>query len=167
MRKMTKEEIDQAIKHGKWATICSVTPEKNPYAIEATYFLNEENIGFMINPKGTTAANVSINPRVLVKITFTNKNLSRWAGISCFGTGSFIKNKEEILQGWKKLGDIMQTDYSRVAKMFCINPGRSPFFSVQVDRMTGRCSAKPGKSFDFKMVTQVHSSKVYPPLAAP
>ena len=153
MRKMTQEEINQALKQGKWATICSVTPEKNPYAIEATYFLYEENIGFMINPKGTTAANVSVNPGVLVKITFTNKNLSRWAGISCFGTGSFIKKKEEILQGWEKLGAIMQIDYSRIAKKFCTNPGRSPFFRIQVDSMTGRCSAKPSESFDFKMVT--------------
>lgn len=151
MRKMTIEEINQAIKHGKWATICSVTPEKSPYAIEATYFICEENIGFMINPKGTTAANVSVNPRVLVKITFTNKNLSRWAGISCFGTGSFIKNKEEILQGWEKLGEIMQTDYSKIAEKFCINPDRSPFFKVQVGSMTGRCSAKPSESFGFKM----------------
>jgi len=48
----------------------------------------------MVNPKGTTAANVSVNPNVMVKITFTNKNLSRWAGISCFGTGSFIKDND-------------------------------------------------------------------------
>ncbi len=151
MRKMTQEEINQALKQGKWATICSVTPEKSPYAIEATYFLCEEKIGFMINPKGTTAANVSVNPNVLMKITFTNKNLSIWAGISCFGTGSFVKDKEEILQGWKNLGDIMQTDYSKVAEKFCINPDRSPFFRVKIDSMTGRCSAKHDESFDFKI----------------
>jgi len=46
MRKMTQEEINQALKQGKWATICSVTPEKSPYAIEATYFLYEKNIGY-------------------------------------------------------------------------------------------------------------------------
>ncbi len=151
MRKMTQKEMKAALEQGKWATICSVTPEKSPYAIEATYFLYEENIGLMINPKGTTAANISVNPRVLVKITFANKNMSGWAGISCFGTGSFIKNKEEILQGWKKLGNIMQTDYSKVAEKFCINPDRSPFFRVRIDSMTGRCSAKPSESFNFKM----------------
>lgn len=140
MRKMTDEEMESFMASASWATICTVTPEGDPYAIEATPFRDGEMIGFMINPKGTTARNVKANPKVLVKFTFASEDLSDWKGVSCFGTGEFVQDADAIRRGWDLLGKVVKTDYSTLAEKFCADPGKSPMFCVTVEKMTGRCS---------------------------
>lgn len=76
MRKMTEAEIKEVIDCSNWATICTVTPDCMPYAIEATYFIDGENIGFMVNPRGRTMQNIKVRPEPLLKITLVEKDLS-------------------------------------------------------------------------------------------
>ena len=140
MRSMTASEIDKTIRSCMWATICTVTSEGKPFAIEATPFFDGEKICFMINPRGSTARNIQKNTDVLLKFTQTNSDLSKWFGVSCFGQGFFAGKAEDIRRGWKLLGRVMKTDYGKAAEKFSSNPERSPLFCVKVEKMTGRCN---------------------------
>ncbi len=140
MRKMTETEITELVKKSNWATICTVTPEGLPYAIEATYFIDGEYIGFMINPGGRTMQNLKQNPNLLLKITCASEDLSMWAGVSLFGTGRHIIDPVEIRKGWDMLGRVMDTDYSAVSEKCYNTERRSPYLRCMISQSTGRCS---------------------------
>ena len=145
MRKMTDEEIQEIIKRLKWATICSVTVEGQPYAIEATPFYTEKETCFMINPRGGTWKNMQHNSQVLLKYTLASSDLTIWAGVSCYGQGRFVEDIKAVTKGWELLGQVMGCDYSLAAEKFARIQNRSPLFAVCVESRTGRCSAKPGQ----------------------
>lgn len=152
MRRMTEDEIRCALYRGKWATICTVGKENLPYAIEATYFTPDPDLfGFMINPKGTTLANIRENPNVMLKVTFTSPDLSHWMGVSCFGTGTVITDPDMMARGWHQLGQVMDTDYSRAAKAFSRPDKPSPFLGVTIEEKTGRCSRSRNEPIDYHM----------------
>ncbi len=148
MREMTSEEMEQALRRCNWATICSVTPHGYPYAIEATPFRMDGCHCFMINPRGVTWENMRENPHVFLKYTLTNADLSLWAGVSCFGKGEFVIDEAALREGWRLLGEVMGTDYSRAANSFARLKDRSPLFRVEVVKTTGRCSAAKGAPLD-------------------
>lgn len=141
MRKMTENEINELVLRSNWATICTVTPDGYPYAIEATYFMNGQSLGFMINPRGCTMCNIVKNSNLLLKITQTNQSLSEWAGVSLFGTGRNITDPNEIQKGWQLLSKVMDTDYSQVAKKFTVPDRPSPYLMCSIAKRTGRCSS--------------------------
>ena len=145
MRKMTDEEIQKTIDSLNWATICSVTAEGHPYAIEATPFYAGEEICFMINPRGGTWKNIQHHRRVIIKYTFASPDLKLWAGVSCYGQGRFVDDVENMIKGWQLLGGVMGCDYSAAADKFARIKDRSPMFAVRVESRTGRCNAKPGQ----------------------
>lgn len=140
MRKMTKSEINKLVENFNWATICTVGPDGMPYAIEATYFIDGENIGFMINPRGTTIQNLVHNSNLLLKITQTSEDLSKWAGVSLFGQGQNVTEPSEIKKGWDLLGKVMNTDYSSAAEKFSVSNRKSPYIYCRISQSTGRCS---------------------------
>ena len=141
MRAMTQEEMDAVICKCKWATICTVSPEGVPYAIEATPFYMDGCHCFMISPNGGTWKNLQHNSRVLLKYTLTSKNLDFWVGVSCHGVGEFVKGEASLREGWRLLGEVMGADYSRAADTFARCRERTPLFQVRVENVTGRCSA--------------------------
>lgn len=141
MRRMSKEEILQTIKACNWATICTCSEAGEPYAVEATPFYINGATGFMINPRGGTWRNLQNNTKVLLKYTLTAPDLSGWIGVSCTGEGAFITDPEAIREGWKLLGEVMGQDYSGAAEKFSKKTSHSPFLSVKVRSMSGRCSA--------------------------
>ena len=142
MRSMTSSEMEKIVRSCMWATICTVTPEGRPCAIEATPFFDGDRICFMINPRGSTARNIQKNTDVLLKFTQTSPDLSKWSGVSCFGQGFFVGKAEDIHRGWELLGRVMKTDYSMAAEKYSANSERSPLFCVKIEKMTGRCSGK-------------------------
>lgn len=141
MRKMTEQEIQETVARSNWATICTVTPDGKPYAIEATYFIDGEHLGFMINPRGQTMRNLATHAELLLKITLTNADLSVWTGVSLFGTGEQVVDKDHIRQGWAALGAVMNADYSEVAQKFTQSDRPSPYLRCRITHRTGRCSA--------------------------
>lgn len=152
MRRMTSEESLLALYQGTWASICTVDHDRKPYAIEATYFLSvKDRIGFMINPKGTTIKNIRTNPNVLLKITQASKDLAYWLGVSFRGTGRVVTDKNQMRQGWEKLGKVMSTDYSRAAEKFCNSDKASPFLEIQMEQMTGQCSHGKNEDIDYNL----------------
>jgi hypothetical protein len=142
---MTESEINRAIGTIKWASIVTVREDGRPYAIEATPFLMNEQICFMINPNGTTKKNLDHSDKVLIKFTAATKDLEHWLGVSCQGTGKFIHESGPIDQGWALLGQVMGADYSKAAEKFKLTPERSPMLAVTVTEKTGRCSARAGE----------------------
>lgn len=146
MRPMTHEEAQTVIRRCKWATICTVSENGAPYAVEATPFYMEGRHCFMINPRGGTWKNVRGGSRVLLKYTLTTDDLDFWAGVSCSGTGEFVLDSEALRQGWRRLGEVMGADYSEAARRFERLKDRSPLFCVRVEETTGRCSAPRGEA---------------------
>lgn len=144
MRAMREEEMRTLTAQAKWATICSVDESGGPYAIEATPFLMDDCVCFMISPRGGTFKNVSANDRVLLKYTLTWDGLARWAGVSCFGRGRFVADDALLSRGWRLLGEALGQDFSAAEKRFT-GKAKSPLFMVNVERMTGRCSAGIGE----------------------
>lgn len=145
MRSMREEEIRGLVERAKWATICTVDESGAPYAIEATPFRLDGAICFMISPRGGTFRNVGRNDKVLLKYTATWDGVRGWAGVSCFGRGRFVADDALLVRGWAKLGLVLGQDFSAAAERF-LGKEASPLFMVQVDHMTGRCSAKAGET---------------------
>jgi nitroimidazol reductase NimA-like FMN-containing flavoprotein (pyridoxamine 5'-phosphate oxidase superfamily) len=145
MREMTDEEIGYVLNHAKWGTICTVTPENRPYAVEATPYRDGGDICFMINPGGGTRRNLCQNPHVLVKMTLASRNLSWWAGVSCMGTARFDDDPDAILRGFQRLGRVMGADYTAAGEKHSRSPDTSPLLRVTTETRTGRCSAAPGE----------------------
>jgi hypothetical protein len=146
MRTLTSEEIIQLTRKAMWATVITVRPDGVPFAIEATPFVTETETCFMINPHGGTAKNLKTSNHVLLKYTFATKELKDWMGISCLGSGRFVRDPDEIRLGWDLLGKVMNQDFSQAADKFCRTPERSPLMAVKVHSRTGRCSARNGES---------------------
>ena len=85
--------------------------------------------------------NLKQNPNLLLKITQASGDLSKWAGVSLFGTGQNITDPIEIQKGWELLAKIMNTDYTQVAEKFQ-NPNMpSPYLCCEITQQTGRCSS--------------------------
>ncbi|MDR1112125.1 MAG: hypothetical protein LBP92_15875 [Deltaproteobacteria bacterium] len=145
MRAMTPEEIISVTKKAVWATIITVRADGVPYAIEATPFDTETETCFMINPSGTTSRNLKTSDHVLLKYTRATSDLREWMGISCFGSGRFVHDGDEIREGWRLLGQVMGQDFSAAAERFCKTPERSPMMAVRIHSRTGRCSANNGE----------------------
>jgi hypothetical protein len=145
MRIMTPEEIIMVTKKAMWATIITVRPDGVPFAIEATPFDTESETCFMINPSGGTSKNLKASSHVLLKYTLASKDLNDWMGLSCLGSGRFVREPEEIRKGWELLGQVMRQDFTWAADKFCRTPERSPMMAVKVHSRTGRCSAKNGE----------------------
>lgn len=118
----------------------NIPPDGLPYAIEATYFIDGKYIGFMINPRGRTMQNLKQNPNLLLKVTQASEDLSKWSGVSLFGTGQNITVLSEIQKGWELLGQVMDTDYTKVADKFNNTEQRSPYLRCIISQFTGRCS---------------------------
>lgn len=154
MREMTDAEMRTLVARARWATICTVSPGGEPYAVEATPYREGDEVCFMINPRGGTWRNLCgagqdagqdgadshSGGRVLLKFTLTNRALTWWAGVSCYGTGRFDNDPQAIRRGFRLLGDVMASDYSGAGERFAATPDRSPLLRVRVERMTGRCS---------------------------
>ncbi len=140
MRNLTENEIETIVKRSKWATICTVTPKGEPYAIEATYFIDGSSLGFMINPRGTTMRNLSENAALVLKITVADDTLLSWAGVSLFGIGRNVADLDLVRKGWRRLEDVMKADYSLAAEKFTASGRPSPYLRCSVLRCSGRCS---------------------------
>ena len=145
MRKMTEDEIWDLVTSSNWATICTVTSEGRPYAIEATHFVTGRSLGFMINPRGRTMRNIKARPDVLLKITRAANDLSSWAGASLFGTARRVVEPDAIAEGWRLLAAVTGADYSKAAEKFTDAGNASPYLLCEITEWTGRCS-QPSQS---------------------
>ncbi|MEF2146361.1 MAG: hypothetical protein V3573_13025 [Desulfovibrionaceae bacterium] len=148
MRKMTQAEMTQLIHESKWATICATGLDGSPYAIEATPFFMDEDICFMINPRGGVYRCMARGDMVLVKFTDASPDLRLWGGVSCRGRGTFVRDANVRKEGWRLLGLVMGQDYSKASEVLD-KEDRSPLFRIRVETMTGRCSGAWGRGRTF------------------
>jgi len=114
MRKITDQEAKLLLKDFCWGTLCSVTLNGNPYAIEFSYFTDSNRIYAIINPRGQTAKNIKQNPNICFKICDTDKktqNIVRFHALELQNLLLLIRKKKLFLLGksWLFLLDEAKT----------------------------------------------------------
>lgn len=159
MRIMTAEEMQLVVRGCRWATICTVSPEGRPYAVEATPYPDGDDTCFLIHPRGGTWRNLQASPHVLLKYTLASRSLRWWAGVSAHGVGRFDPDPEAIRRGFDLLGAVMASDYRQAGQHHAAQVDRSPLLRVRVHEYTGRCSAAADTPL-FKSTTRLRMINV-------
>jgi len=140
MRKMTQKEISDFTDNHTWATLCTVSAEGNPYAIEFNYFLLGGYICGLIKPNGTTARNIAANQKVCLKMCRTDESCREFTAISAFGKGEFVHDEEGIIKGWDLLEERLKLPkgtYAKFKEKFMKKKNKYPMFKVKPEKMTG------------------------------
>lgn len=141
MRKMKEEEIWKLFNHITWGTLCGVQPGGEPYAIEFTTFLDDEEICAIINPRGTMAECVRHQPRVCLKVCESSRLSRGFRAASFFGTARFDMPEEPraMIRAWEQLEERMQAPdaFSRAKKKYGSADNMLPVFRMRVDRISG------------------------------
>ena len=140
MRKMKLSEIKKFIHNHTWATLCTVTAEGTPYAIEFNYFLLDGYICGLIKPNGTTAKNIAENPNVCLKMCRTDESCRNFTAVSAFGKGEFVRNDEGVLKGWDLLEErlkLPEGTYLKFKEKFMKKKNKYPLFRMKPTKMTG------------------------------
>lgn len=138
---MTPDEIQRLLNEVTWGTVCSVTPEGEPYAVEFTYFEDGGDFCGIINPSGTIAACVRHQPKVCLKVCESSRLSTGYRGASLFGMAALVETKEpeEMVRLWKVLEMRMKKPgcfaaasekYSKVGNLL-------PVLRINVDRRSG------------------------------
>lgn len=143
MRKIKESEAYDLLKQFHWGTLCTITPDYNPYAIEYSYFLDEEQtICGIVNPKGQTSKNIAFNPEVCFKVCDTDKINRQYRAISCFGKAYYDSpsTQEGIVNAWKQLARSLsrpEDHFKGAYKRFQLPNRPLPLLKIKVERITG------------------------------
>jgi len=152
MRKLKEEEFEKFIANFAWGTLCTVTSDGNPYAIEFSYFYKNKKIYAIINSKGTTATNISKNNSVCFKICETDAKNRKYRAVSCFGAAKYQtpKTEEGIIEAWKDLAIALgrkDTAFKGVWERFDPIHKPLPLLEITIDNITGVTNYGQGDSF--------------------
>lgn len=145
MFKMEEDQMKRLLERCAWGTLATTGPDGQPYAIEFTYFMMDGRICAMINPKGTTAKNISKNPKLCFKVCLSDPLCRKFEALSCFGTGSFEQDREIMKRGWDLLEKRLSYDpgtYSKAKEKFSDPELPSPLFKMTIENMTGVANHK-------------------------
>lgn len=140
MRKMKASEIKDFLNTHTWATLCTVSAEGTPYAVEFSYFLLDGYVCGLIKPNGTTAKNIASNPNVCLKICRTDESCKRFTAVSLFGRGEFVHDEQGIIKGWDLLEERLKLPkgtYARFKERFIKKKNKYPMFRMKPEKMTG------------------------------
>lgn len=146
MRKMNEAEIRKLMEDMGWATLCLVSPESRPYAIEFSYFLDEEDICGLVHPFGTAAKCLAQNPHVCIKICDADPFCRSYRAVSLMGLGCFevLSQPEEIIWAWTSLERQLRYPgkYEKVMKRYLDKRRPLHLLHVTVIEKTGIISAR-------------------------
>ncbi len=156
MRKTAQKEIKDFINNHTWATLCTVSAEGNPYAIEFNYFLLDGYICGLIKPNGTTAKNIAVNQNICLKMCRTDESsreftplesgvkapsfLTGFTAASVFGKGEFVHDEDGVIKGWDLLEDRLKLPkgtYEKFKEKFIKKKNKYPMFRMKPEKMTG------------------------------
>jgi len=140
MRKMKLSEIKKFIHNHTWATLCTVSAEGTPYAIEFNYFLLDGYICGLIKPSGITAKNIANNPNVCLKMCRTDDSSRNFQAVSVFGRAEFVQDEEAVLKGWDlleaRLG-LPKGHYAKFKEKFLHKRNKYPILRIKPQKLTG------------------------------
>jgi len=142
---MKVSEIKEFIQGHTWATLCTVSEEGTPYAIEFSYFLLDGNICGLIKTSGITARNIANAPNVCLKMCRTDDSCREFTAVSVFGRGEFVHDEEAVLKGWDLLEQRLRLPsgtYSKFKERFMNKKKKYPIFRVKPEKMTGITTIK-------------------------
>lgn len=143
MFKMKQEDMLALIERRKWGTLCTVSDDGTPYAIEFSYFLIDGDICGMINPHGTTSRNIERDQRVLFKICESDDNCRAYQAVSVYGTAEYVQDRAVVSQAWDELERQLGLEagtYGKFKAKFSDPALKSPLFRLRADRLTGRAN---------------------------
>jgi nitroimidazol reductase NimA-like FMN-containing flavoprotein (pyridoxamine 5'-phosphate oxidase superfamily) len=152
MRKLKEEEFEPFIANFAWGTLCTVTSDGKPYAIEFSYFYQDGKIYAIINPKGTTGMNIAENNSVCFKICETDAKNRKYRAVSCFGTAKYRppETEEGIIAAWKDLAIALgrkETAFKGVWHRFDPVSKPLPLLEITIDKITGVTNYGQGDCF--------------------
>jgi len=145
MFRMDEDQMKSLLRRCAWGTLSTSGPDSIPYAIEFTYFMMDDHLCALINPKGTIARNIEHNPDVCFKVCLSDPLCRRFEAISCFGKASFEQDREKVSRAWDQLEERLQYKpgtYSRFKEKFGDPNNPSPLFSMKIEKMTGVANHK-------------------------
>jgi nitroimidazol reductase NimA-like FMN-containing flavoprotein (pyridoxamine 5'-phosphate oxidase superfamily) len=137
---MKVSDIKSFINSHTWATLCTVSAEGSPYAIEFNYFLLDGYICGLIKPSGITAKNIDSNHSVCLKMCKTDESCREFTAVSCFGKGEFVDGPEGVLKGWDLLEERLKLPkgtYAKFKEKFIKKKNKYPMFRMKPEKMTG------------------------------
>lgn len=140
MRKMIQKEIKDFINNHTWTTLCTVSAEDSPYAIEFNYFLLDGYICGLIKPNGTTAKNIAANPNICLKMCKTDDSSREFKAVSVFGKGEFVHDEDSVIKGWDLLEERLKLPkgaYTKFKEKFIKKKNKYPMFRMKPEKMTG------------------------------
>ncbi|MCX8069384.1 MAG: pyridoxamine 5'-phosphate oxidase family protein [Thermodesulfovibrionales bacterium] len=140
MKKMKASEIREFLKTHTWATLCTVSAEGSPYAIEFSYFLLDGYICGLIKSTGTTARNIATNPNVCLKVCRSDDACKQFTAVSLFGKAEFVHDTEAVLKGWDLLERRLKLQpgtYAKFKERFIKKKNKYPMFRMKPEKMTG------------------------------
>lgn len=141
MRKMLNGEIQRLLDEVTWGTLCSVTPEGDPYAIEFTCFEDEEEICGLIHPEGRIAACIRHQPKVCLKVCESSRLSTGYRGASFFGTAALVEpeSPEEMQRIWAVLEARMKKPgaFAAAAEKYSKPGNFLPVLRIKVNRRSG------------------------------
>ena len=141
MRKMKPAEIKNFIKEFGCATLCMAEKDGSPYAIEYSYFPDNNDICGLVHSTGRASRVLTENNRVCLKICDSDRHCENFTAISCFGTASFerLSDKKKIAWAWdameRQLG--AQGKYDAHKQKYLEGKKTLPLLRIKVLEMTG------------------------------
>ena len=100
MRKMKSAETENFIKEFGWATLCMAEKDGSPYAIEFSYFLDNNDICGLVHSTGRASRVLTENNRICLKICDSDRHCENFTAVSCFGTASFERLSDRKKIAW-------------------------------------------------------------------
>jgi len=141
MRRMADDEIQRLLDEVTWGTLCSVTPEGEPYAIEFTYFEDGGDFCGIINPSGIIAACIRHQTSVCLKVCESSRLSTGYRGASLFGAAALVETKEpeEMARIWQVLETRMKKPgiFAIAAEKYSQPGNLLPILRIQVERRSG------------------------------
>jgi len=143
MKTMVNENIKILLRESSWATLCMVAHGNTPYAIEFEYFLDNDDICGLVNPRGKAASCLEHNQNVCVKICDLDNQCQQYRAISCFGTAYFEKltDPTQIAWAWDSLEARLQRKNGKYSsyKSRYLETGRAmPLLRILVNDYSGK-----------------------------
>jgi len=144
MRAMTDHEMRELMDAVNWGTLCAVSPESRPYAIELTYVHVGDWLYGMIRPNGTMAKYLQTNPEVCFKVCDVKGVSGSYRAMTLLGTAriAVLKRKEEVHLIWSMLETRMSAPgiFDRYRELSEEKMTTLPILEIAVRSRSGICS---------------------------
>ena len=144
MLDLKNDEIHELLERCDWGTLL-VVDENKPYGIEVSHYISEENIFFIINPRGKAGKCMEKNPHVAYKVCKAHLPEQQWSAATVEGTVKQVKDPQAIRDAFMKLAERLNRDrerYKKLGEKFSQKGEASPVYYLPIATVSGKASQK-------------------------